>query len=190
MGDAKRDSEVVRMRKDGISCKLICERFGISRSRVGQIISVFEREEQLRERSGQILQMLRSTNNIGKKWPKETIMECLLLPKVIAWRLERYFQRENIVELSLRDLMDFLITGYIEPGQDLFQVMPALTQFNVGRKTHAALVRRVSQQDLGETFHTEWAMRIRNAVRYLERTHAYVPSVLKNIAISLELTMA
>ena len=159
-------------------------------SRVGQIISVFEREEQQMERSRHILQTLRSTNNIDKKWPNDTIMECLLLPKVIAWRLERYFQRENIVELSLRDLMDFLISGYIEPGQDLFRVMPALRQFNVGRKTYTVLVRRVSQQDLGETFHTEWAMRICNVVRCLQRTHAYVPSVLKDMAISLEPTMA
>ena len=190
MGETKRDSEVVRMRKEGISYKQICERFGISRSRVGQIISAFELEEQQRERSRQILQTLRSTNNIDKKWPKEIIMECLLLPKVFAWRLERHFQRENIVELSLRDLMDFLIFGHIEAGQDLFQVMPALTQFNIGRKTYAFLVGRVSEQGLGEAFHTEWTMRVGNAVRYLQRTHAYVPSVLKDIAISFGLTMA
>jgi len=190
MGDAKRDSEIIRMKKEGISCKQICERFSISRSRVGQIISVIEREEQKRERSRQILQTLRSTNDIGKKWPKETIMECLLLPKVIAWRLERYFQSEYIVELSLLDLMDFLISGHIEPGQDLFQVMPALMQFNVGRKTYAVLVRRISQQDLGGAFHTEWARRISNVVRCLQRTHAYVPSVLKEIAISWELSIA
>ena len=42
MVDIKRDSEVVRMRKEGISSKQICERFGISRSRVGQIISAFQ----------------------------------------------------------------------------------------------------------------------------------------------------
>ena len=51
MGETKRDSEVVRMSKEGISYKQICERFGISRSRVGQIISAFELEEQQRERS-------------------------------------------------------------------------------------------------------------------------------------------
>jgi len=190
MGDTKRDSEVVRMRKEGISYKQICERFRISRSRVGQIISAFELEEQQRERFRQVLQTLRSTNDIDKKWPKETIMECLLLPRAFAWRLERYFQRENIVELSLRDLMDFLISANIEPGQGLFEVMPALTQFNVGRKTYAVLVRCVSQQDFGKAFETEWAMRIGNVIRYLQRTHACVPSVLQDIAVSLGLTRA
>lgn len=184
MADAKRDSEIVRMAKEAISCKQICKRFSISRSRVAQIISSIELEEQKRERSRQTLQTLRSTNDIDRKWPKETIMECLLLPKVIAWRLEKYFERESIVELSLRDLMDFLISDHIEPGQDLFQVMPAFMQFNVGQKTYAVLIRRISRQDLGETFHAEWAMRISNVVRYLQRTHAYVPSVLKEIAIS------
>jgi hypothetical protein len=188
MGDAKRDSEVVRMRKEGISRKQICEHFGISRSRVRQIISASRLEEQQRERSRQMLQTLRSTNTIDKKWPKEIIMECFRLPKVFAWRLERHFQKENILELSLRDLMDFLISRHIEAGQNIFQVMPALTQFNVGWKTYAFLVRCLSQQDLGETFNTAWAMRIANVVRYLQRTHAYVPSVLVDIAISLGLT--
>ena len=141
MVDTKRDAEIVRMRKEGLSCKRIGERFGISRSRVGQIISAFELEDRQRERFDQILQTLRSTNNIDKKWAKEFLMECLLLPKVFAWRLERYFRRENIVELSLRDLMDFLISGNIELGQDVFQVMPALTQFNIGTED-ARLSRR------------------------------------------------
>ena len=187
MGDTKRDSEVLRMRKGGISYKQICERFGISRSRVGQIISAFELEEQQQERSRQILQTLRSTNNIDKKWPKEIIMECLLLPKVYAWRLERYFQRENILELSLRDLMDLLISSHIEAGQDLFHVLPALTQFSIGRKSYAFLVRCLSRQDLGEAFNTEWALRIGNVVRYFQKMHADVPSALKDIAISLGL---
>lgn len=182
MVDTKRDTEIIQMRKDGLSCKQIGERFGISPGRVGQIISAFEMEEQQRERFDQILQTLRSTNNLDKKWPKEFLMEFLLLPKVLAWRLERYFRRENIVELSLRDLMDFLISAHIELGQDVFQVMPALTQFNIGRKTHTWLVGRVSQQDLGEAFNKEWAMRIVNAVRTLQKTNAYIPSVLKDVA--------
>jgi hypothetical protein len=187
MGDTKRDSQVVRMRREGISFTQICERFRISHSRVGQIVSAFRLEEQQREGFCQILRALRSEDNIDKKWPKEIIMECLLFPKVYAWRLERHFQKESILELSLRDLMDFLISGHIETGQNLYQVMPALSQFNVGWKTYTFLVRRLSQQDLGAAFNTEWALRIGNVVLYLQKKHAYIPSVLKDIAISLGL---
>lgn len=90
MGDTKRDSEVVRMRKEGMSLKDICERFGISRSRVGQITAASKLQEQQRERSHQILQALRSTNNIDRKWPKEIIMECLCLAIKEAFSKREY----------------------------------------------------------------------------------------------------
>lgn len=184
MPERKRDSEVVRLQSQGVSHRVIAEQFGISPSRVGQIIAASELEEQQETSLLHIQQILKSTDNIDKKWPRETIMECLRLPKVISWRLERHFKKESILELSLRDLMDFLIPERVEIGQDLFQAMPALARFNVGRKTYNSLVRSLSWQDLGETFNNEWTRRICNLLRYLEEIHAYIPSELMDIPAS------
>lgn len=188
MGDMKRNLEVIRMINEGMSRKRICERFGISRTRVGQIIAAFQLEARQREQSRQALEKLRSTNSIDKTWPKEIIMDCLRLPKVFAWRLERHFQKENVRQLSLRDLMDFLIPAHIGAGQNVLEIIPAIRKCHVGSKTYSSLVRCLSQQDLGEAFNAEWALRIANVFRYQKGTHAYVPSVLMDIAISLGLT--
>ena len=184
----KRDLEVIRMISEGVSRRQICEHFGISSTRVGQIISAFQLEEQQRERSRQALETLRSTNNIDKKWPKDTMMDCLPLPKVFVWRLERYFQNENIRDVSLRDLIDFLIPAHIGADQNLVEIIPAFRKCHVGIKTYSALARCLSLQDFGEAFDAEWALRIASVVRYQKRTRGYVPSVLMDVAIPLGLT--
>ena len=49
-------------------------------------------------------------DNIDKKWPIETLIQDLQFPKRAEQRLTEYFSGLNCSEMSLRDIMDFLIT--------------------------------------------------------------------------------
>jgi len=175
----KRGSRILEMRKDGASYRKIGNNFGISKARVRQILLQHKQDNDRRQRSEEIRRLFSSSNDIEEKWPKDVIVDGLLLQGRPRWSLQRHLDYRYVTEASLKDVMDFLIADYEKLPTDPREAMPAYRQKNVGRKTYSSLVHHLSEQDLGEAFNTEWARRLEKLMRYLTRTGQHVPLLLR-----------
>ena len=171
----QRNTKIVQKRTAGISYRAIASEFGLSRSRIQQIAHRFKTEEKRKEQSTELLNEIRMFDDIDKKWPTDTLVQGLQL----SWRakqcLTNYFGCLKACEISLRDIMDFLITDCDEIPHDLYDTCPAYKQKHVGRKTYAILIKHLSEQNLGSTFDIEWNKRLRKLMCFMKKRWGYIP---------------
>jgi hypothetical protein len=169
--------EVLRLRTEGRTYRQIARHFGISGSRVGQII---ERERQRAfsaERSAAIRAGIRAGNDIARKLPIDDLLCVLSLPKRAESVLKECLQRIGIEAFSLLDMMEFLIP-VVERPRELLDAMPAYRVRLVGQILYADMIRGMSAVDCGESLRAEWADRRRRLREYLVGTGGRYPYIL------------
>jgi len=171
----KRNAEIVQKWHSGASYSAIAFEFGLSRSRIQQIVSRYRKEEKRQEQSTRLLSKLRMSDDIDRNWHTEPLIQGLGFPVRAEQRLTKYFGCSNSFEISLRDIMDFLITDYEKIPHDLYEACPAYKQKQIGRKTYSAIVNHLSEQDLGHTFSCEWNKRLKKLIRFMEKIRGYIP---------------
>ncbi len=171
----KRNAEIVQKCSSGASYKAIASEFGLSQSRIQQIVSRYRIDVERQKRSSKLLSKLRMVDNVDKKWPTETLIQDLRFPIRAEQRLTEYFGGLNSNEISLRDIMDFLIIDYEKIPHDLYEACPAYKQRHIGRKTYGAVVHHLSVKDLGHTFRSEWNKRLKKLIRFMEKRWGYIP---------------
>ena len=106
----KRNSEIIQTRNTGATYQEIADLFGLSREKVRQIITRSELEKKQRLQSEKILAIIKITDDIKKKWPTNFLIDGFQFPKKTTWALKKYFERHNITNFSLSDLMNLLIS--------------------------------------------------------------------------------
>jgi len=171
----KRNVEIVQKAKSGASCNEIATQFRLSRSRIQQIVSRYSIDVERQERSSKLLRKLRMVDNIDKKWPTEVLIQDLRFPIRAEQRLTEYFCKSDSDDISLRDIMDFLISDCEKIPHDLYEACPAYKQKHIGPKTYAAVVNHLSAQDIGNTFIYEWNRRLKKLVRFMAKRWGYIP---------------
>jgi hypothetical protein len=141
----------------------------LSRSNIHQIVNRSKKEEKEQDQSKKLLAELRMLDDIDQNWPTETLIKGLRF----SWRatrcLIRHFDCSEFREISLRNIMDFLITDYKEIPHDLSEACPAFKQKDVGRKTYGELINCLSEQDLGCAFGIEWNKRLHKFTCFMRR---------------------
>ena len=171
----KRNAEIVQKWYSGASYRAIALEFDLSRSRIQQIVSRSRKEEERQEQSARLLSKLRRFDDLDRNWPIKILIQGLRFPIRSEQRLTEYFGCSNSYEISLRDIMNFLITDYEKIPLDLYEVCPAYKQKQIGRKTYSAIVNHLSEQDLGKTFRCEWNKRLKKLIRFMEKIWGYIP---------------
>jgi hypothetical protein len=179
----KRNSEIIKKRDSGASYRAIAFEFGLSQSRIQQIVSQYRKEEDRQEQATRLLSKLRMLNDIDRNWPIETLIQGLRFPIRAEQRLTEYFCCSNSAEISLRDIMNFLIADYEKIPHDLYEASPAYRQKQIGRKTYSAIVNHLSEQDLGSTFRCEWNKRLKKLIRFMEKRWGYIPDSFQQYEI-------
>jgi len=106
---------------------------------------------------------------LDKKWPVGFLLESLVFPWLSARALKKYFNNDNITEISLNELIDFIIPKHKMPKTSYWIVAPAYKQKGIGVKTYKELVKHLSQQYLGQEFNTEWQKRVKKLQRHIEQ---------------------
>ena len=179
----KRNAEIVQEFTAGALCSEIASKFGLSRSNIQKIVSRYKAEEKRKEQSTKLIADIKMFDDLDKKWTAETLIQGLQF----SWRAKRsfikYFGCSKSCEISLRNIMDFLITDYEEIPHDLYQVSPAYKQKDVGRKTYIALIKCLSEQDLGRTFGIEWEKRLRKLMRFMRKRWGNIPDSFRQYEI-------
>ncbi len=179
----KRNAEIVQKRDCGVSCRAIASEFGLSQSRIQQIVSRSIKEEKRQEQSTRLLSKLRMFDDIDRNWHTETLIQGLRFPIRAEQSLTEYFGCSNSYEISLRDIMDFLISDYEKIPHDLYEGCPAYKQKQIGRKTYSAIVNHLSEQDLGHTFGCEWNKRLKKLMRFMKKIWGYIPDSFRQYEI-------
>jgi hypothetical protein len=175
----KRNSEIIQTRNKGATYQEIADLFGLSRERVRQVIVRSELEKRQSLQSEKILSTIKIADDINKKWPTNFLIDGFQFPKKTTWALSKYFERHNITQFSLSDFMNLLVAENELHDTDLWMNAPALKEKWVGRKTYASLVENLSQNDLGHTFNTEWAKRIKKLMQYSGKNDLYIFALLQ-----------
>jgi len=112
-------------------------------------------EEEKQAQLTKLLGEIRMTDDIDKTWPSETLINGLQFSIRAKKGLTAHFCSLKVDEISLRDIMDFMITNYDEIPQSLYAACPAYKQNHVGQKTYITIINNLSKQDLGHSFRTE-----------------------------------
>lgn len=179
----KRNADILQRRDFGASYRAIASEFGLSRSRIQQIVSRSRTDKERQDQSTRFLSKLRIFDDIDRNWPTEILIRDLLFPLRAEQRLTEYFGCSNSYEISLKDIMEFLITDYKKIPNDLYEACPAYRQKQIGRKTYVAIVHHLSEQDLGHTFNCEWNRRLKKLMRFMEKRWGYIPDSFRQYEI-------
>jgi len=174
-----RNTEIIRLREQGITYQEIADSFDICRSRVGQIVNKYEVEERCRQQAEKYRELFKSADDIEKKFQKDVIIEGLLFERRAAISIKRYFDSQDISEISIKDVMNFLTSDFKKLPAEPWEAMPAYKQKHIGVKTYSSLVHHLSELDLGEAFNTEWQNRLEKLARYLITINWHIPSFLR-----------
>ena len=145
----QRNAEIIQEKNSGKTYSAIASTFGLSRGRIQQIVTRYHREDERGERSSNLVADIRKLDDIDKKWSTEILLHGLHFSWLAKRCMTRHFESSKLSEISLKDVMDFLITDYEEIPSDLWEVCPVLKQKNVGRKTLWALLKFFSGHNLG-----------------------------------------
>ena len=185
MRDKKfRNLKILEMKIRGLSYGEIAHIFDISRDRVRQVLQELDFEEKRKQRAQKIFQDIKSSNNIEKEWPIGVIIEGLVLPKTVTWRLVRYFEAEDVFQLTLKDFMDLLIVDNDRVPKDFREAFPICNGSRIGPWTHSVIVNYVSRQDLGATWNKEWSNRLEKLRIYLKQSRKQMPLFLHKYSYS------
>ena len=169
--------EIMKMLADGQTQSQIARHFGISRSRVGQIVKGERQRMALDERAQSLRQQIRASNDLDKKLPIDDLFCLLCLPRRAETLLMAYFNRQGITEFSLQDMMDFLIPA-IESPKNHYNLMPAYKVKMLGQILYATMIKGMSHVDCGEAFRGEWTARKRRLRDYLASTGGFYPYIM------------
>jgi hypothetical protein len=177
--------EILQMRSEGKTNQQIAERFGISSSRVQQIIAREKRKASSAQRSAVLRRDICARNDNARKLPVEDLLCILNLPPRAETVLRRHFREQGTNEFSLRDMMDFLIP-LVGGATDLYDHMPAYRVKWLGRVLYAAMIKGMSAVDCGDALQAEWTERKARLRDYLRATRGYYPCILqgKNPALA------
>lgn len=150
--------EVLQMRSQGKTYSEIGNHFGVSSSRVGQIINREKQQRQSGEHRKVILNGIHNDNDIELAIPVENMLCVLNLSAKAKTCLKRYFEAKKITELSLRDMMDVLLP-VVDVDAGYMDHLPGYRVKGLGTIIYTELVQGLSAVDKGETFQREWTKR-------------------------------
>ncbi len=170
--------EILRLREEGLTYKQIGIRCGVSGSRIGQIIQRVRRASADQERTQVMRERLRAEIDIEKKRDLEDLFCAISLPSRVEIVLRKHFSGNGVTKLSLRELMDLLISkkeGAIDP----FSLMPALRLNYFAQICYAEAVRALSAADCGEACRQEWNQRKTWLREKLNPNRRFYPHLLR-----------
>lgn len=185
--------EILRLKSEGQTQRQIADHFGISSSRVGQIIKGEKHRLVSAERSAVVRSEIRTSNEFGRKLTIADLFCVLNLPKRPEAVLRTHFNRQGIDEFSLRDMMDVLIP-IVEDSKGIRDQldyeehrrhMPAYRVKTLGQILYANMIKAVSSVDCGDAFRAEWAERKKRLRDYLGGTGGFYPYILNGKTAAL-----
>ncbi len=167
----ERNSKIIKMIEGSKTAKEVAVTFDISTGRVLQIVKNNEQEIENDNKINVFVNNVRIENNLKTKWKIDLIIDCLKLSKVANESLNKYFKKQNIVEICLLDFMGDVITKKFKNKMSLFEATPIFSQKNIGSKTIINIINNLSNCNFGDNFEKEWGKRKTKFKKYLVKNN-------------------
>lgn len=164
-----RDATIRQMHENGASNAEIALAVGIPRNALYPVLKKFEAERVAKEKGARLLQEIRWEDDLDRKWQMEQLMDALLLTTRARTAIENSCRRENASRLSLREIMDFVISDKPHPKPGFLHA-PLVDFRNVRLKTFWETAKRLTELDLGDRCNQEWRRRLER-LRQASRLH-------------------
>lgn len=167
----ERNSKIIKMIEKGKTVKEAAITFDISTGRVLQIVKSNEEKIKNDNKIDVFVNNVRIENNLKTKWKIDLIIDCLKLSKIANNSLNKYFEKQNIVEICLLDFMDDVITKKLKNKMCLFEAIPIFNQKNIGSKTIINIINNLSSCKFGDNFEKDWGKRKIKLKKYLVKNN-------------------
>jgi hypothetical protein len=154
----ERNIQILEMRRAGCSYRAVGEHFGRSPSLAWHVVRRLELQEELSKQSQALLEEIRKSDDLARKWDAIALVNGLLLPSRITKVLVRHLAAQGVREISLLELMDMLINA--DDPDEFFGVAVGLRIKHIGGDSFCSIVDRLMEVDLGANAKSEWARRI------------------------------
>jgi hypothetical protein len=157
--------EVLNLLESGATVSEVADRLGCPRHRVERI----KTEAKARQCAEVARQEIRAADDIDRRWPVETLLDALDLPKRSRTCLRTHFADRGMGEATLRDAMDFLFLELPVRPEDWKSHFQVYQHRHLGQLTYTSLVRTLTKTDLGPAYRTEWDRRRDLALQLLTK---------------------
>ncbi len=124
----------------------------------------FEAEKAFLQRSCRLLEEIRRTNDVDRKWAVADLVDALRFIKMTRTALVHHFEWCQNKEISLRDLMDLAVSEKRDARKG-YVITPLLDFRCVGVKGFRSVVDQLTNLDLGESCNGEWRKRLERLKR-------------------------
>ncbi len=166
----KRNSQIIRMYKKGMTFRELAEHFSVSSCRIGQIVKMERERKRADINATGYIARVRKANDINKLWVAKKLLRSLKLPiRAVNPLIFHFTHKKGKNRISLRDLMDVTVAPDIGVSHLYLDGMPVSSLKSIHMKTVAQMVRRFSDVDLGDRFQKEWTNRKAKLKCYLDK---------------------
>lgn len=139
------------MRAQGVARQEIARLFRITPARVAMI------EQEAASERAQVER--RAADDLDKTWPVVDLVDALHLLTVARARLLAHFEQQHKTELSLRELMELVISEHGD-AVEAFARTPLLRIRGIGKYGFYSVAAELTETDLGPRCNAEWQRRL------------------------------
>jgi hypothetical protein len=165
----ERNSQIVRVRREGVPTKEVARKFRLSRSRIKQIELRAADDEALTERRATLWAQMRSADDPEKMWPVQDLVDACITSRLTKIRLLKHFARTEQTQIGLRALMDMCLPPTRYSG-DPIEPLCLLRIVGIGKKCFWSVVDGLTNTDLGNRCTEEWQNRLVRVKQYWGRS--------------------
>lgn len=163
----ERNSQIVRIRKEGVPTRVVARKFRLSRSRIQQIELRAVDDAALADRRATLWAQMRAADDPEKLWPVRDLVDACITSRRTKIRLLKYFSRIEQTQISLRELMDMCLP----PPRNLddFRLPLLLRLACIGKKCFWSVADGLTNTDMGSRCNEEWQSRLVRVKQYWGR---------------------
>lgn len=154
----ERNSQIVRIRKDGVPTKVVARKFRLSRSRIQQIEHRAAEDASLANRRAALWAQMRAADDPEKLWPLQDLMDASISSRLTKIRLLKHFARTEQTQISLREWLDMCLPP--PRNSEVSMLPPLLRIVGIGKKCFWSVADGLTNTDLGNRCNEEWQSRL------------------------------
>ena len=154
-----RNQQILHMSRAGMTSREIARYFGITCTRVDQIVRRLKAEEELECKIGKLGAEMRCADDLDKEWLIADLLDALRLRTATRKALIVHFGTHEGGTISLRRLMDVASAEVTLPWSG--ELWPKLlTVRHIGGKGYRSIINGIGGLQLGQNCRREWEQRL------------------------------
>lgn len=160
----ERNSQIVQMRKEGVSTIKVARKFRLSRCRIQQIEQRAADDASLAVRRSVLRAQMREADDPERMWTVQDLVDACITTRRTKIQLQKHFARTEQTQISIRELMDMCLQ---RPQVSKATIRtPLLRVSGIGKKCFWSVADGLTNTDMGSRCNEEWQSRLVRVKQY------------------------